>query len=358
MDQAELFRFLSLPLKHAVRSVEEGSAPEPLVRAWRESRRRLGVQVFALPDWVRVAMHPRITRSRLRILREKSVGFERAVDVTGGIGVTSIILASAYKRVIVFERDPLRAAFLGKNLALHGVRNARLIVDDSTKEKYVGLIRRADVVFLDPERPVHAAARSVEEGQPPASAFSMARVLVEDVSPLIPYARLREAYPGWLFHAFPEGLRHARTAVLHGVEGDVIVGTEETLLEGAYEEPIVKPLEELAMQARPGVLLCEASMSLRWAGLLRGEWYGDARRTLRVVETPEECGAFMLARRILMTGDEESIQSYLREHPGRVKLKYHLPSDAYHAEQARFATRGENTYALYKAGEEFILTTA
>jgi len=128
--------------------------------------------------------------------------------------------------------------------------------------------------------------------------------------------------------------------------------------EGTYHELNVKPLDQLPLP-RPGSILCEASMVWRWAGLLREEWYGDTKRTIRILPPDDPSRrAFMLYRLILTSGSEDTVRAYLTAHPGRVKLKYALPPDAYHAEQARFQQKNENgeIYALYKTRQGYILT--
>jgi hypothetical protein len=105
-----------------------------------------------------------VARERARRFRP----FGTVADLGAGIGLDAIALAGAGPRVVAVERDPVRAAFLRRNLVEAGVGDRVEVVEAD----FVGSPPEADAAFLDPDRrPGGRRTRDPDRFEPPVEAW-------------------------------------------------------------------------------------------------------------------------------------------------------------------------------------------
>jgi hypothetical protein len=99
---------------------------------------------------------------------ERFAEFETVADLGAGIGLDTIALAKAGKRVVAVERDAERVALLRHNVAAAGVAEQVEVVEHD----FLANLPHADAAFLDPDRrPAGKRTHSARVAAPPASAW-------------------------------------------------------------------------------------------------------------------------------------------------------------------------------------------
>lgn len=128
-----------------------------------------------------------------RILSLSGIKEGRIADLTGGLGVDSLALASVAGEVLYNERDPGLYVAAGHNFKELGVRNIRLVNGDVTPSTLGDILLGfdPDIIFLDPARRAGGGDRvySIEDSSPDVLAlipglFERSRHILLKLSPM------------------------------------------------------------------------------------------------------------------------------------------------------------------------------
>ncbi|MBS3109779.1 methyltransferase domain-containing protein [Candidatus Woesearchaeota archaeon] len=104
------------------------------------------------------------TNQVIAAYRAKRLACDEIVDVGCGIGMQAIAFAKTCKRVIAVDIDPRKVGYAKFNAEKEGVGNIEFHSGDGMA--LLKTIKKADVIFCDPERPATEASRSLGSLQP------------------------------------------------------------------------------------------------------------------------------------------------------------------------------------------------
>lgn len=178
----------------ALTRLRKSASPEMASAAWemaelrRRGRTKFGPQAAGL-YFVREALEQasgaEIAAYHAR--RMKAAGVDVVTDLGGGIGGDSLAFARAGLRVILYERDPVRARFAAENVRELGFSDKITVVQaDATKTEFA-----AEAIWLDPARRQNSRrVTATEDYSPPLSWLNTltAKSIGVKLSPAIDHA--------------------------------------------------------------------------------------------------------------------------------------------------------------------------
>jgi uncharacterized UPF0146 family protein len=112
----------------------------------------------------------------------------RLIEIGAGVGFQTIAFSKTCEEVIAIELDAKRAAFLSANMKLRGVKNVTVICGDALDPAIIKKVGKADIIFVDTERPESEEQRTLESIIPSIpkiieSYSKMAKGIVIEVPP-------------------------------------------------------------------------------------------------------------------------------------------------------------------------------
>ena len=97
--------------------------------------------------------------------RSKKLSCDTMVDIGCGVGVQAIEFAKACKNVMAVEIDHRKIEYAKANAEIAGIKNIQFLNMDALEA--MSKIKRADIIFWDPERPSSESERTLESFKPP-----------------------------------------------------------------------------------------------------------------------------------------------------------------------------------------------
>lgn len=237
--------------------------------------------IFTEQD-LRFATHRQIAEWRAKKLKCHTI-----VDCGCGIGVQSIAFSKTCERVIAIDIDKRKIEYAKENARIANANNIRFVIGDATAE--IKKVKKADVIFCDPERLAEESERSVDRTSPKVTELiSAGRKITDNIAVELPPQIRQVPFDSELEYVSIDGQLNRLTAYLGALkkaERSAVIIAEMPEITGGAEKKIAKiavvsgkPKELAASAFKKGnpnasdntsnaKYICEADPALAKAGL-------------------------------------------------------------------------------------------